>query len=219
MSSIIVAEDHPMFRAALVLTLQRMMPGTCVHEVGSHDELVAALTTVEHLKLVLLDLMMPGARGLSSLLFMRGECPDVPVAIISGGAHEEVVERARQLGARAFISKSAPVSVMGHALAVVLRGELWFANEPQLDPAATDARTERLASLTTQQSRVLKYLVEGLLNKQIADRLSISEGTVRAHVTEILRKLGVRTRTQAALLVTEILPGEAGLDENADATR
>lgn len=205
-----------MFRAALVLTLQRMMPGTRVHEAGSHDELATALSEVEHLKLVLLDLMMPGARGLSSLLWMRGEYPDVPVAIISGGAQQETVERARQLGARAFISKSAAVATMAQALATVLRGELWFANEPQLSPAATDARAERLASLTTQQSRVLKFLVEGLLNKQIADRLAISEGTVRAHVTEILRKLGVRTRTQAALLVTEILISETG-QETADA--
>jgi DNA-binding NarL/FixJ family response regulator len=202
--TIIVAEDHPMFRAALVLTVSRLMPDALLMEVASHGELEKALAESGDVKLVLLDLRMPGAHGLSSLVFLRGEYPNVSVAIISGGAYAETIGRARQLGASAFIPKSAPIDTIAQALACVIRGELWF-------PAHDDAPTGRgvllqdqLTTLTPQQFRVLKYLADGMLNKQIADILDISEGTVRAHVTAILRKLGVSTRTQAVILVTEL---------------
>jgi DNA-binding NarL/FixJ family response regulator len=202
--TIIVAEDHPMFRAALVLTLKRLMPDAALMEVASHGDLEKALAGASDVKLVLLDLRMPGAHGLSSLVFLRGEYPSVSVAIISGGAYAETIDRARQLGASAFIPKSAPIDTIAQALSCVIRGELWF---PERDdaPTARDAPPpEQLTSLTPQQFRVLKYLADGLLNKQIAEMLDVSEGTVRAHVTAILRKLRVSTRTQAVILVTEL---------------
>jgi DNA-binding NarL/FixJ family response regulator len=204
-STIIVAEDHPMFRAALVLTLRRLMPEALLMEVASHGELEKALAGTGDVTLVLLDLRMPGAHGLSSLVFLRGEYPDVPVAIISGGAYAETIGRARQLGAAAFIPKSAPIDTIAQALSCVIRGELWF---PEHADDALKGRNPRLqdqlTTLTPQQFRVLKYLADGRLNKQIADTLDISEGTVRAHVTAILRKLRVSTRTQAVILVTEL---------------
>jgi DNA-binding NarL/FixJ family response regulator len=147
---------------------------------------------------------MPGAHGLSSLVFLRGEYPDVSVAIISGGAYAETICRARQLGASAFIPKSAPIDTIAQALSCVIRGELWF---PEHDDAPTGRGLrlqDQLTTLTPQQFRVLKYLADGMLNKQIADMLDVSEGTVRAHVTAILRKLRVSTRTQAVILVTEL---------------
>jgi DNA-binding NarL/FixJ family response regulator len=201
--AIIVAEDHPMFRAALALTLRRLMPEALLIEVATHGELETALARSGDVKLVLLDLRMPGAHGLSSLVFLRGEYPNVSVAIISGGAFAETIARARQLGASAFIPKSAPIDTIAQALSCVIRGERWF---PEHDDAPTERGLllqDRLTALTPQQFRVLKYLADGLLNKQIADMLDISEGTVRAHVTAILRKLRVSTRTQAVILVTE----------------
>ena len=201
--TIIVAEDHPMFRAALVLTLRRLMPEALLIEVATHGELENALARSGDVRLVLLDLRMPGAHGLSSLVFLRGEYPDVSVAIISGGAYAETIGRARQLGASAFIPKSAPIDTIAQALSCVIRGERWF---PEHDDAPTgrgQLLQDRLTALTPQQFRVLKYLADGMLNKQIADSLDISEGTVRAHVTAILRKLRVSTRTQAVILVTE----------------
>src|SRR6204780_3426068 len=123
---IIVAEDHPMVRAALVLTLRRLMPEALLMEEASHGELEKALARRNDVKLVLLDLRMPGAHGLSSLVFLRGEYPDVSVAIISGGAYAETIGRARQLGASAFIPKSAPIDTIAQALSSVIRGELWF---------------------------------------------------------------------------------------------
>jgi DNA-binding NarL/FixJ family response regulator len=202
--TVIVAEDHPMFRAALVLTLRRLMPEALLMEVASHGELEKALAGTGDVRLVLLDLRMPGAHGLSSLVFLRGEYPDVSVAIISGGAYAETIGRARQLGASAFIPKSAPIDTIAQALSCVIRGELWF---PEHDDAPTGRGLrlqEQLTALTPQQFRVLKYLADGMLNKQIADMLDVSEGTVRAHVTAILRKLRVSTRTQAVILVTEL---------------
>jgi DNA-binding NarL/FixJ family response regulator len=202
--TIIVAEDHPMFRAALVLTVRRLMPGALLMEVASQGELERALAgSGGDVRLVLLDLRMPGAHGLSSLVFLRGEYPNVSVAIISGGAYAETIGRARQLGASAFIPKSAPIDTIAQALSCVIRGELWF---PEHDDAPTGRGLlqDQLTTLTPQQFRVLKYLVDGRLNKQIADILEVSEGTVRAHVTAILRKLRVSTRTQAVILVTEL---------------
>jgi DNA-binding NarL/FixJ family response regulator len=210
--TIIVAEDHPMFRAALVLTVRRLMPDALLMEVASQGELEKALARSSDVKLVLLDLRMPGAHGLSSLVFLRGEYPSVSVAIISGGAYAETIGRARQLGASAFIPKSAPIDTIAQALSCVIRGELWF---PEHDDAPTErgARLQdQLTTLTPQQFRVLKYLADGLLNKQIADILEVSEGTIRAHVTAILRKLRVSTRTQAVILVTELDLERDGVD-------
>jgi len=203
MTTIIVAEDHPMFRAALVLTVRRLMPDAVLVEVASHAELETTLARSSDVKLVLLDLRMPGAHGLSSLVFLRGEYPDVSVAIISGGAYAETIVRARQLGASAFIPKSAPIDTIAQALSCVIRGELWYPLHEDA-PAARGQLRDQITTLTPAQFRVLKYLADGMLNKQIADILDISEGTVRAHVTSILRKLGVSTRTQAVILVTEL---------------
>jgi DNA-binding NarL/FixJ family response regulator len=207
--TIIVAEDHPMFRAALVLTLRRLMPEAKFVEVASHAELERALERCADAKLALLDLRMPGAHGLSSLVFLRGEHPEVAVAIISSAADNETIERARRLGASAFIPKAASIDTIAQALACVIRGELWFPEHDD-DPTASAQLSEQLSTLTPQQFRVLKHLADGLLNKQIADLLDVSEGTVRAHVTAILRKLRVSTRTQAAILVTDRDPERDG---------
>jgi DNA-binding NarL/FixJ family response regulator len=202
--TIIIAEDHPMFRAALALTLRRLMPDSLLREVASHDELEKALAEGGEVRLVLLDLRIPGAHGLSSLVFLRAEYPSISVAIISGGAYAETIDRARQLGASAFIPKSAPIDTIAQALSCVIRGELWFPEHDDGAPGRSLQLQEQLTTLTQQQFRVLKYLAEGMLNKQIADKLDVSEGTVRAHVTAILRKLHVSTRTQAVILVTEM---------------
>jgi DNA-binding NarL/FixJ family response regulator len=202
--TIIVAEDHPMFRAALVLTLRRLMPESLLVEVASHRELEQALIRSANVRLVLLDLRMPDTHALSSLVYLRGEYPDIAVAIISGGTHAEIIDRARQLGAAAFIPKSAPVDTIAQALSCVIRGDCWFPEHAEAPTGRAPLLPDPLTTLTAQQFRVLKYLADGMLNKQIAESLDISEGTVRAHVTAILRKLGVSTRTQAAILVTEL---------------
>jgi len=211
-STIIIAEDHPMFRASLVVTLRRLMPEATFLEIASQGELEQTLARGGDVRLVLLDLKIPGAHGLSCLVFLRAEYPGVPVAIISGGAHPETIDRARELGAAAFIPKSASIDTIVQALSCVVRGELWFPEPDGAPGGRAQRRPEQLDMLTPQQLRVLKYLADGMLNKQIADILGVSEGTVRAHVTAVLRKLGVSTRTQAVILVTEM-----DLEDNAEA--
>jgi len=176
-------------------------------EVASIAELEARLAEKTDWDLVLLDLNMPGAYGFSGLVLLRGQYPQLPVVMISAQEEAAVVVRAREFGASGFIPKSSSLEVLQQAVRQVLEGEVWW--PPQSEEAVSlsseaKAASAGLASLTPQQFRVLTMVCEGLLNKQIAYELSVSEATVKAHVTAIFRKLGVRTRTQAALLLQQL---------------
>ncbi len=167
--------------------------------VGNFNELSRALADDSNIDLLLLDLSMPGARGYSALVHAHSVAPAVPVVVVSAYEDSSVGRAALDHGAAGFIPKSASPELMAEAIGAVLAGEHWVpeavANEPQVNGAFTD----KLASLTPQQQRVLVMLTEGLLNKQIAQDLDISEATVKAHITAILRKLEVNTRTQAVI--------------------
>ncbi|MEX7507635.1 LuxR C-terminal-related transcriptional regulator, partial [Acinetobacter baumannii] len=160
--------------------------------------------------LVLLDLNLPGASGFSALVYVRAQYPSIPIIVVS--AHEEasIIQRAIAHGAMGYIPKSAHPSHIGEAIRQVLDGEIWLPpNLPSninLDPRAADetALAERIQSLTPQQFRVLMMVAEGLLNKQIAYELDVSEATIKAHVTAIFRKLGVQNRTQAVLAISAL---------------
>lgn len=201
---IIIADDHPLFRAALKQAVMQAVPGVTILEA---DTLAAVQETAEahgDADLVLLDIHMPGAQGFSGLVFMRGQHPGIPVVVVSGSEEPNVMKRAIDYGASGFIPKSAPLDVISEAITAVLQGEEWLPQEisETLDDLVTEEDqkfAEALASLTPQQFRVLTMLTEGLLNKQIAYELSVSEATIKAHVTAILRKLGVHSRTQAVI--------------------
>ena len=205
---ILIADDHPLFRSALQQALT-MGLGADAHlvEVASIAELEARLNEKRDWDLVLLDLNMPGAYGFSGLVLLRGQYPQIPVVMVSAQEEAAVVQRSREFGASGFIPKSSPLETIQDAVRAVLDGDVWW--PPQLEEAAAlsdevRAASEGLASLTPQQFRVLTMVCEGLLNKQIAYELNVSEATVKAHVTAIFRKLGVRTRTQAALLLQQM---------------
>lgn len=203
---LLVADDHPLFRAAMVHTLRQTWPTLALVEVATASALTSALTDDAAFDLVLLDLAMPGARGLSSLVWLRGECPQVPVLVISSNDHPRTIRRTQQFGAAGFLSKSTPVENVIQAVVAVLDGATWF---PPLtaDRSEADAQlASRLAQLTPQQVRVLMCLADGLLNKQIAHELGLAENTVKVHVTAILKKLDCYSRTQAALLVKALEP-------------
>lgn len=210
---ILIADDHPLFRSALhqALTLGLGLEAKLV-EAASIAELEARLNEKADWDLVLLDLNMPGAYGFSGLVLLRGQYPQIPVVMISAQEDAAVVQRSREFGASGFIPKSSEMATLQQAVRAVLDGDVWW--PPQAD-AVTElseevrAASAGLASLTPQQFRVLTMVCEGLLNKQIAFELSVSEATVKAHVTAIFRKLNVRTRTQAALLLQqmETVPG------------
>jgi len=205
---ILIADDHPLFRSALhqALTLGLGPEGRLV-EAASIAELEARLVEKADWDLVLLDLNMPGAYGFSGLALLRGQYPQIPVVMISAQEEAAVVSRAREFGASGFIPKSSSLEAIQQAVRLVLDGDVWW--PPLLlaggsVSAEAKAASAGLASLTPQQFRVLTMVCEGLLNKQIAYELSVSEATIKAHVTAIFRKLGVRTRTQAALLLQQL---------------
>lgn len=205
---ILIADDHPLFRSALQQALTLGLGAQArLTEVADIAELQACLAERTDWDLVLLDLNMPGAYGFSGLVLLRGQYPQVPVVMISAQEEPAVVQRAREFGASGFIPKSSDLSTLQQAVSQVLDGDTWW--PPQVEGAAAlseeaKAASAGLASLTPQQFRVLTMLCEGLLNKQIAFELNVSEATVKAHATAIFRKLGVRTRTQAALLLQQL---------------
>ena len=205
---ILIADDHPLFRSALQQALTMGLgSGVRLVEVASIAELEARLAEKTDWDLVLLDLNMPGAYGFSGLVLLRGQYPQIPVVMVSAQEEAAVVVRSREFGASGFIPKSSSLEVLQQAVRQVLEGEVWW--PPQSEEAVSlsseaKAASAGLASLTPQQFRVLTMVCEGLLNKQIAYELSVSEATVKAHVTAIFRKLGVRTRTQAALLLQQL---------------
>lgn len=211
---ILIADDHPLFRSALHQALSLGL-GSEVRlvEASSIAELETQLSAKSDWDLVLLDLNMPGAYGFSGLVLLRGQYPQVPVVMISAQEEAAVVARSREFGASGFIPKSSSLETIQEAVRAVLDGDAWWPALGEEPVAVSEQEREAsagLASLTPQQFRVLTMVCEGLLNKQIAYQLNVSEATVKAHVTAIFRKLGVRTRTQAALLLQQLetLPGQ-----------
>jgi DNA-binding NarL/FixJ family response regulator len=181
-----------------------------VFEAGGLDDLQALLEREGDMDLVLLDLAMPGVRGFSGLLFLRAQFPGVPVVIVSANEEPGVIRRCMEFGASGFLPKTLDVEIMRSAIRRVLDGGVWTPPDVDLSGGA-DAVTRdlvgRLATLTPQQVRVLMMLSEGLLNKQIAFELKVSEATVKAHVSAILQKLGVESRTQAVIAASKIETG------------
>ena len=210
MNRILVADDHPLFRAALRQAAAAAVPDAEVGDVADLDGLLAALAAAPDTDLVLLDLRMPGSRGLSGLAALRGQFPGVAVLVVSAHDEPSVVRRVLAHGAAGFLPKSADPSAIAEAVRSVLEQGHWlppgWAEVVAAVPAdASDAQlAARLARLTEQQFRVLSMLAEGLLNKQIADRLGVQERTVKAHVTAIFEKLEVRNRTQAGVLLRSL---------------
>lgn len=212
---ILVADDHPLFREALRHALARAVPDATVVEADSVAALLEAAAAHPDADLLLLDLNMPGAQGFSALVQMRAHHPSLPVVIISANENPPVIRRAIAHGAAGFVPKSSTVEQMIEALQAVIDGDQWTPPTTDLDLPALDAAeadvAARLASLTPQQFRVLAMLSAGLLNKQIAFELGVSEATVKAHMTAIMQKLGASNRTQAVILAQRLaLEGATG---------
>jgi len=206
---IVIVDDHPLFRGALSQAIYAAFQNAQIVECGSLEELVTKLEADAETDLILLDLSMPGVRGLSGLLYLRTQHPGVPVVIVSATDDVGTIRRCIDFGASGFVPKSEPVDHIRAAVRAVLDGEIW--TPPGIDLAgAADRETSdliaRLSTLTPQQVRVLLMLGEGLLNKQIAFKLGVSEATIKAHVSAILQKLGVDSRTQAVIAIGKLDP-------------
>jgi len=207
----VITDDHPLFRGALREAVTGLIEHAEIAEAGTFEEVPKLLDMVGEVDLVLLDLSMPGVRGFSGLMYLRAQYPSIPVVVVSANDDPAVIRRCMEFGASGFIPKTLGVEAMRSAIARVLEGGVW--TPPDVDlKAGTDAETAdlmaRLATLTPQQVRVLMMLSEGLLNKQIAYNLSVSEATVKAHVSAILQKLNVESRTQAVIAAAKIEAGQ-----------
>jgi len=208
---LVIADDHPLFRGALREAVTGLFDSSDIAEAGSFDDISKLLDRNTDVDLVLLDLAMPGVRGFSGLMYMRAQYPGIPVVIVSGNDDPAVIRRCMDFGASGFIPKTLGVDHMRKAIERVIGGGTWTPPDVDLSAKPDDASAAilaRLASLTPQQVRVLMMLSEGLLNKQIAYELSVSEATVKAHVSAILQKLGVESRTQAVIAASKIEVGQ-----------
>jgi DNA-binding NarL/FixJ family response regulator len=208
---LLIADDHPLFRGALREAVSGLFERVEIAEAGTFHEMSKILDEDDEIDLVLLDLSMPGVRGFSGLMFLRAQYPSVPVVVVSANDDPVVIRRCMDFGASGFIPKTLGIEELRGAVMQVLRGEVW--TPPDIDlTACTDVESAemlaRLATLTPQQVRVLMMLSEGMLNKQIAYELSVSEATVKAHVSAILQKLGVDSRTQAVIAAAKIEIGQ-----------
>jgi DNA-binding NarL/FixJ family response regulator len=211
---ILIADDHPLFRDALRRAVAQLFPEAQLVEADDVPALIEQAQAHPRAELLLLDLNMPGAHGFSALAHVRASFPALPVIVVSAREEPALMQRALGHGAAGFVPKSADLATIGAAIHAVLEGDTWLpagvaAHAAALDPEE-EALAARVAELTPQQYRVLTLVCNGLLNKQIAFDLGVSEATVKAHMTAILRKLGAHSRTQAVLLAGRLtLEGRA----------
>lgn len=197
---IIIADDHPLFRNALCQAVTQVIADAHILECDSIGALEKLLAADNDIDLILLDLRMPGANGFSGLVLIRREYPAIPVVVISASDQPLIMQRAVEYGAAGFIPKASDIHQISTALQTVMGGSLWLPSPVTHSTSAEEHEfAQKLKTLTPQQLRVFMMLTKGLLNKQIASEVSVSEATVRTHMTAIFRKLGVRNRTQAVI--------------------
>ncbi|MFC7065445.1 response regulator [Brucella rhizosphaerae] len=203
----IIADDHPLFRGALRQVLSSLPEEAEILEVGDFDAAKKLVVERDDIDLLLLDLTMLGGTGLAGLVTLKALQPALPIIIVSATDDTTTIRHAVELGASGFISKSASMETIGEAVHAVIAGDIWTPSDIDLDQAhdpEIEALINKIRTLTPQQTRVLTMLAEGLLNKQIAYELNVSEATVKAHVSAVLQKLGVDSRTQAVILLSRI---------------
>jgi DNA-binding NarL/FixJ family response regulator len=206
---ILIVDDHPLYRLALKGAVSAACADCQIFEADCVGGLFDVLDQHPHIDLLLLDLNLPGAYGFNALAHLRGSRPELPIIVVSASDDLGTKRQAAAFGAQSFVSKSADAATIGESVKAVLRGEVLMEAGLLLERVfnADDGALEiaqRMAQLTPQQFRVLGMLCAGRLNKQIGDDLNITEATVKAHMTGILRKLGAANRTQAVLLASRL---------------
>jgi DNA-binding NarL/FixJ family response regulator len=207
---LLIADDHPLFRGAMREAVIGLVDKVNIAEAGSFDDVAELLEQGADFDLIFLDLTMPGMRGFSGLMYLRAQYPSVPVVIVSANDDPAAIRRCMEFGASGFSPNPLGIDDMRKAVSRILEGGVWTPPDVDLrvgSDTETNELMARMATLTPQQVRVLMMLSEGLLNKQIAFQLGVSEATVKAHVSAILQKLGVESRTQAVIAAAKIEAG------------
>lgn len=202
---IIIADDHPLFRQALLIALKEQFKTTQWLEAETVESISDCLSANTDADLLLLDLNIPGAHGFDHLIRIRKQYSNVPVVVISAYSDETIIGKALSHGAAGFVPKSESVPTIISAINNVLAGNIWVPNTfEKVKEESKSVADEAIASLTVQEYRILMMFSEGLLNKQIGDKLCVAEATVKAHASAIFRKLNVRNRTQAAMMLGQL---------------
>lgn len=208
MANFLIADDHPLFREALIGALRTQFSELSIVESDSLESTMQQIESHDDLDLVLLDLHMPGSGDLYGIIRIREDYPELPVAVISGSDQLDIISKVMGFGAMGFISKSSSSVQIAQAINNILEGDTWLPPgiENQIQALSSDDLNlaNRVAKLTPQQYRVLYLLHEGMLNKQIAYELNVTEATIKAHITAIFKKLGINNRTQAVLLAEKL---------------
>lgn len=203
-----IADDHPLFRSALLEIINKHFPEASVTQSSDLDSTLAMLASGTELDLLLLDLHMPGSQDLFGLVTVREKYPAIPVVVISAREDVETISRAIGHGASGYIPKSAPPETIYQAIQHVADGEKWIPEAARNRLRRIDKEemslAAKIASLTPQQYKVLCFLREGWLNKQIGYEIGVTEATVKAHITAVFRKLGVSNRTQAVVVLSKL---------------
>jgi len=207
MITLLIADDHPLYRDALKGALSLNLPDLRVLEAGDLNHTVSLLQN-EDIDLLLLDLHMPGSNDLFGLLHIRKLFPGLPVAVVSGTEDAAIISKIVGVGALGFIPKTASSADIAEAVQVILDGDIWVPESvtdhlEEVDESFSEL-ADKVSSLTPSQYKVLCYMRDGLLNKQIGYNLDIAEATVKAHVTAIFKKLGINNRTQAVLIASQL---------------
>ena len=201
--TILIADDHPLFRQAIALAVGRVRPDALIVEAGTLAAAARSAVEAADLKLILLDLKMPGAVGYSGIAMLHAERPSVPILVVSSVEGHAAADEVRAFGAIGFLRKDSDLATIEAAIAAALSGTALAPQQADEDAPLETIRQE-VAGLTPMQLKVLLAVLDGQLNKQIAHSLGISEATVKAHMTAIMRKLDVRNRTQAALVARSL---------------
>lgn len=215
-SSVLIVDDHPLYSDALASALEGVFAHCHIEKAGSLSAALATLAAGFEPDLVMFDLKLPDVSGISGFTSLRAEVPDIPILVISSLTSREIVATLMQVGAAGFLPKDTPVELLQSVLADVAMGRKYVPKEyqqlgsPAPEGEIPDNICPKLAALTPQQQKVMRLICEGKPNKQIAYELSLAEATVKAHITALLRRLGVSNRTQAALLV-EAATAQMGL--------
>jgi len=203
-----VADDHPLFRNALLEVIKQNYPDAVVNQSMDLDGTIRDLEHNDETDLLLLDLHMPGSQDLFGLITVREKFSDIPVAIISADEDSGTISRAMGHGASGYIPKSCSPQIIHQAIHAILDGDRWVPDDYRnnLTPVTAEEKdlAAKIATLTPQQYRVLCYLREGWLNKQIGYELGVTEATIKAHITAIFRKLGTSNRTQAVIMLSKM---------------
>jgi DNA-binding NarL/FixJ family response regulator len=208
MARFLIADDHPLFREALVGALEPLFEHAEIVQADSLDSTLTCLEQHPDMDLILLDLHMPGCENFYGLIRITQDYPNVPVVVISATDSIEVISYVMNFGAKGFIPKSTSTQLIAEALLSVIDGKKWLPDKLREKIASIDkegiTQAQKLAELTPKQFQVLKLIQDGLLNKQIAYKLNVTEATVKAHISAMFRKLNVNTRTQAVLVLNQL---------------